>query len=230
MSVTGRLVGRANTLAHFKLDLLAAWRRVFPEGPLTLERLAAHTLVPIHGDLHFDNILIDAYLPHDPIFVLIDPKGGGRGDPAYDIGKLLFSCEAGYDFVYEQFVDVNIRPETDHSFFVNVEIPADQIVHKIIRGGRSSAGLVSAGNALPRGTEEVYRSVGPVIRMTAHELACTKLEDQDLLHRADFYKGLFCVLSAQGQYADNPKGALGLMLRGCRFLDEWYAEGGDKFA
>ncbi len=57
----------------------------------------------IHGDLHFDNILIDPFDLTNPVDKLIDPgnffiKGG---DIAYDLGKLMHSFNGFYDFIHE---------------------------------------------------------------------------------------------------------------------------------
>lgn len=55
----------------------------------------------IHGDLHFDNILID--IDQDNVltnFVLIDPRGYSQdSDYGYDLGKLWHSFHGLYDFV-----------------------------------------------------------------------------------------------------------------------------------
>jgi choline kinase/thiamine kinase-like enzyme len=68
-----------------------------------LDILKPHDLVMIHGDLHFQNILL--YNETDTGFVLVDPRGELLGsDIYYDIGKLLHSFHGKYDFMHtDQF-------------------------------------------------------------------------------------------------------------------------------
>lgn len=56
----------------------------------------------IHGDLHFDNILIDTDdLNNLSNFILIDPRGWPEGsDYVYDLGKLWHSFNGLYDFLH----------------------------------------------------------------------------------------------------------------------------------
>lgn len=60
-------------------------------------------LVMIHGDLHFQNILI--YSGTDTGFILVDPRGERKGsDIYYDMGKLWHSFHGKYDFIHtDQF-------------------------------------------------------------------------------------------------------------------------------
>lgn len=60
-------------------------------------------LVMIHGDLHFQNILI--YPNNDKGFMLVDPRGELNGsDLYYDMGKLWHSFHGKYDYVHsDQF-------------------------------------------------------------------------------------------------------------------------------
>ncbi len=60
----------------------------------------------IHGDLHFDNLLIDTTTV-PPKFRLVDPKGFSAGDPMYDISKLFHDFHGLYDFVYEYMFDLD---------------------------------------------------------------------------------------------------------------------------
>ena len=50
-----------------------------------------------HGDLHFDNILINSETND---FILIDPRGNFDYDVYYDIGKIWHSCHGLYDFIH----------------------------------------------------------------------------------------------------------------------------------
>lgn len=69
-------------------------------------RLSPPRLVFVHGDMHFDNMLIDL-APDGKVnhFILIDPRGFHHGqDVAYDLGKLWHSFHGCYDhIIYDQF-------------------------------------------------------------------------------------------------------------------------------
>jgi len=76
----------------------------------------------IHGDLHFDNILIDQNDASN--FILIDPRGkmyDGKveGDYAYDLGKVWHSINGLYDFLHEDkfSLNVDIKNETVNAEF-----------------------------------------------------------------------------------------------------------------
>lgn len=57
-----------------------------------------HSLMRIHGDLHFQNILIGQD-PND--FILMDPRGDLKGsDIYYDMGKLWHSFNGKYDLIH----------------------------------------------------------------------------------------------------------------------------------
>lgn len=68
-----------------------------------LKDLSPKTMVMIHGDLHFQNILMTNET--DTGFILVDPRGEIDGsDYYYDLGKLWHSFHAKYDFFHtDQF-------------------------------------------------------------------------------------------------------------------------------
>jgi len=68
-----------------------------------------------HGDLHFDNILVDLKDLADPKFILFDPRGLDHTYHfTYDLGKLWHSFHGLYDFLHEGLFDleVNFRGST----------------------------------------------------------------------------------------------------------------------
>lgn len=67
--------------------------------PGILDRLKPPFLCLAHGNFHFDNIMVSnpGQLGR---FKLVDPRGDTRKDPYHDLGKLLTSFYAGYDFVH----------------------------------------------------------------------------------------------------------------------------------
>jgi thiamine kinase-like enzyme len=85
------------------------------EGTL-INCLQPPSLCMIHGDLHFDNILVDDRLPLKMRIKLIDPRGFqrknypiGSGDVAYDIGKLLHSAHGHYDFIHAGYLITEVE-------------------------------------------------------------------------------------------------------------------------
>ena len=69
--------------------------------------LSLSSLVPIHGDLCFTNIMYD---PRSRQIKLIDPRGefgvpGIYGDPRYDKAKLMHSYAGGYDLIVSDRFD-----------------------------------------------------------------------------------------------------------------------------
>ena len=79
--------------------------------------MAPKALRMIHGDLHFQNILID--FGNKRKFVLADPRGElGGSDIYYDLGKLWHSCNALYDFIHTDMFDISVKRDTiDYSIF-----------------------------------------------------------------------------------------------------------------
>ncbi len=77
-----------------------------------LDLLRPKELVTIHGDLHFQNILISS--DTDTGFILVDPRGEINGsDIYYDIGKLWHSFHAKYDFIHSDQFKFDIKWDRD---------------------------------------------------------------------------------------------------------------------
>lgn len=77
----------------------------------------------IHGDLHFDNILID--VDKNKVlsnFVLIDPRGWLQGsDYAYDLGKLWHSIHGLYDFIHKGDFYFNMKEISDDEIKITLK-------------------------------------------------------------------------------------------------------------
>lgn len=77
----------------------------------------------IHGDLHFDNILLDINDSKELVdFILIDPRGLPKGsDYGYDLGKLWHSFHGLYDFVHKGDFNLNCNEisETEIKVAIN---------------------------------------------------------------------------------------------------------------
>lgn len=63
----------------------------------------------IHGDLHFDNMLIDLEADN---FILVDPRGYHTSDIAYDLGKIWHSCHGLYDFIHTRRFNLKVSDES----------------------------------------------------------------------------------------------------------------------
>ena len=97
-------------------------------------------LVMIHGDLHFQNILVTNET--DTGFILVDPRGEKNGsDIYYDLGKVWHSFHAKYDFIHTDQFEFDIRwengvPITEYritnDYIMNVYEEMHQKFNKII--------------------------------------------------------------------------------------------------
>lgn len=77
-----------------------------------LNRVNPKDLVMIHGDLHFQNILLSNET--DTGFILVDPRGEHLGsDIYYDLGKLLHSFHAKYDFIHSDQFRLSLDTESE---------------------------------------------------------------------------------------------------------------------
>jgi choline kinase len=75
-----------------------------------IDILKPRDLVMIHGDLHFQNILL--YNETNIGFMLVDPRGELLGsDIYYDMGKLLHSFHGKYDFIHTDQFRLNVSWE-----------------------------------------------------------------------------------------------------------------------
>ena len=78
------------------------------ERPSLLERIEPKNLRMIHGDLHFQNILV--CVDNSKGFILTDPRGELLGsDLHYDLGKLWHSFNGLYDFLHENMFNLTFR-------------------------------------------------------------------------------------------------------------------------
>lgn len=72
-----------------------------------IKRVNPTDLVMIHGDLHFQNILLSDET--DTGFILVDPRGEHLGsDIYYDMGKIFHSIHGKYDFIHSDQFRLNI--------------------------------------------------------------------------------------------------------------------------
>ena len=73
-----------------------------------LEALTPSKLRMIHGDLHFQNILVGP-MENDAPFLLADPRGELNGsDLFYDMGKIWHSVNGMYDFLHTDQFELSV--------------------------------------------------------------------------------------------------------------------------
>jgi len=78
------------------------------ERPLLLQKIEPKNLRMIHGDLHFQNILVSLDDPDG--FILADPRGELSGsDLYYDMGKLWHSFNGLYDFLHTNMFSLKLQ-------------------------------------------------------------------------------------------------------------------------
>ncbi len=96
------------------------------------------SLYHIHGDLHFDNILINPNDPNFSDYKLIDPAGFCEGaDIAYDVGKLLHSCHGKYDFLHRMWFELaGLKMGESRGF--NIKIWREERPIAVAEGGGGS--------------------------------------------------------------------------------------------
>lgn len=78
------------------LNILPIVNTIFNSIEMQQILLPKH-LCRTHGDLHFDNILIDL---QEENFIMVDPRGTTNYDVYYDIGKIYHSCHSYYDLIH----------------------------------------------------------------------------------------------------------------------------------
>ena len=89
---------------------ISALIREIKTRPKLIEMLAPPIISMIHGDLHFQNLLVDLNQKTKYNFILTDPRGELNGsDLYYDLGKLWHSFHGLYDFMHEDLFDVKVR-------------------------------------------------------------------------------------------------------------------------
>tara|TARA_Y100001970_G_scaffold294299_1_gene450066 strand:+ start:21308 stop:23062 length:1755 start_codon:yes stop_codon:yes gene_type:complete len=72
--------------------------------------LTPKSVSKVHGDLHFDNVLVNRYDEHNPNFIFIDPRGLEKTyNYSYDIGKIFHSIHGMYDVIHEGLYDLKIN-------------------------------------------------------------------------------------------------------------------------
>lgn len=88
----------------------------------TLNRLEPPFVCMVHGDLHFDNFLVDRKDAKKPKFKLFDPRGlDNKYNYTYDLGKLWHSFHSKYDILHEGLFKIKYKFK-NKNFVAKMEI------------------------------------------------------------------------------------------------------------
>ncbi len=93
----------------------------------------------IHGNLHFDNILIEPDAsPHHDAITFIDPRGDLLGPLHYDSAKLMTSAHSYYDEIHYGYFEISrtengeylfsVRPYQEQSYKTLLEVGRARII------------------------------------------------------------------------------------------------------
>lgn len=89
------------------------------------EHVVPTTLYRIHGDLHFQNMLIDEI---NEDFILADPRGELSGsDIFYDMGKLYHSVNGKYDLIHTDLSTVDLKFDEDSVAYISFDYGDDYL-------------------------------------------------------------------------------------------------------
>jgi CheY-like chemotaxis protein len=203
-------------------------------------RLKPPFLSWIHGDLHFKNILVDDRLPLMMEFKLVDPKGTGLnghppgatryplgiGDPAYDIGKLLYSSRGMSHLIQDQL----FRPPRGSLVFGIGDEEAETGKFEQITSERSSVpeGLSRSRLSVIRPSVqswvwELFQTLGGHVKKCVEQTEYAS-RDPDWWLRSCLYEALhFCSLAPM-RVDDDPEEAIHLFLRGTELLNQFITD------
>lgn len=110
-----------------------------------LKRLIPRRLGFVHGDLHFQNILVGESASD---FILADPRGETAFDYHYDLGKLWHSFSGLYDFIHVERFTVKNLEIAENSVRVEFSLAEPGILGRYREVGSLVAGLVEGSNLL----------------------------------------------------------------------------------
>jgi hypothetical protein len=189
------------------------------------------SLCMIHGDLHFDNILVDYRLPKEMRFKLIDPRGmslsgcrPGTGDIAYDLGKLLHSSHGLYDFIHAGYLVTDLSGYSYDNDKRIVEVPTLKRTDWATveqRGGGSGAIMTSHKQLVEPWTFSVFQKLDQRIRQYLSVYEEGHANDRNLMFRAEFCEAMqFCTMTPFHLTEDVVR-TLSIHIRGIELLNQF---------
>lgn len=178
----------------------------------------------IHGDLHFDNILIDLDFPEHIYIKFIDPRGfRNPQDIAYDLGKLLHSTNGEYDFIHEGYLKTNIsffRREKDDTVFFG-PLNFDVWVEKQMREGGSRDITISHVSEITESHQPLYRELKEFILEEIEKKGYLQ-DDESWKLRAYFNEAMhFCTMLPFHVKKDMIR-TISIYLRGVELINKFY--------
>jgi thiamine kinase-like enzyme len=189
-------------------------------------------LTIIHGDLHFDNILVNDRLAKNIKLKLIDPRGfqykgypPGIGDIAYDIGKLLHSANGYYDFIHSGYMIANInsiKNKQDRSSEMASLLKENwaTVLHK---GGGSGDVLISHKQVVQQWSWYVFDILSQHIKTWIEENGYLQ-QDPYFWLRAKFNEAMhFCTMPKFHLQEDIVR-TISIQIRGVELLNQFYKD------
>ncbi len=193
------------------------------EDATFLNRMAPPWLSRIHGDLHFNNIMVDDRLARAVRFRWIDPKGImtwgrlGYHDPAYDFGKLFQSTSGYYDLIHVGYLRASLNkpgfPRLVEKTEVEFKLP----------GGMSHAKLTTRLQyRYQPWTKEVFKRTATFIESVIRERKDYVEKDPDWRLRARFYEAAHMLAATPIHLRTDVDRAMAVFVRGVELLNEFY--------
>jgi choline kinase len=92
-----------------------------------LKKLEPSSVSMVHGDLHFDNFLVDISQMPMVKLILVDPRGlDNTYNYTYDLGKLQHSFHSKYDLFHEGLFELNYE-FSNNNFIANLKITDQEL-------------------------------------------------------------------------------------------------------
>lgn len=195
-----------------------------------MSRMTPPWLALVHGDLHFNNILLDDRLPKVVRFRLIDPKASrkwgpdrlGYDDPAYDFGKLLQSASGFYDLIHEGYVVYDLqRGGRIQSEGETIVFSVEEWVERALRGGASGAKITTRRLKCQLWTNELFQQMAEHLRTVIDGHTAFSRIDPDWFIRAKFYEALHFLAGAPVHLPDVLL-AVSLFARGVEVMNSFW--------
>lgn len=190
--------------------------------PHLVAKLTPPVVASIHGDLHFDNILVDPYGATSEDFVLIDPRGWPGGvqvlyDPAYDYGKLLHSSHGLYDLIHVGAYRYEINRGPAGQLIVN-EPSIQDWIRRGRGGGGSGDDLIVSEKRRWRKVQELFAQVDSYIRSGIR----SRVDDEGWELRASFHEAMHFLTMAPFHMQEDMERAVCIWLRGLDLMNRWW--------
>jgi CheY-like chemotaxis protein/thiamine kinase-like enzyme len=197
-----------------------------------VKRLEPPFLNLIHGDLHFDNILVNNRVPKRIKIKLIDPRGfrrvgyaPGTGDVAYDVGKLLHSAHGYYDLIHAGYWTAKIN---SFEFGRNrVKAPTLQRGDWVTvpqTGGGSGDIITSHKQMVQPWTWSAFDELAQYLRDWIIERSGHPQVDHDWWLRARFNEAVHFCTMGKFHVQDDVGRAIAIQLRGIELMNEFDSE------